>query len=435
MAKAKAKALYGVIRPDGSWVFEPRYAHAGTYNEERIPVSDDGKLWGFADASGEMVIPRQFRFAYNFVSGGASAETDPNEFVVIDRSGVPLALWRGHTKEGRAIACRGGMSSRTTWQPSTGTWGYLDETGAVVVDTDHLAAKDFAAGRGAVRLAEASYSAVKPGKWAYLDKDGNIAIGPFDAWDVRIHGGERRWARINDGTWYFVDTSGTVVLRTPFRDLDPFANGFSCVRSNDIDARLQRNLCGYIDTTGTPITELCYVHAQPFAHGLAGVAVHQIYPTWGFIDHTGARVIEPKFRAVHPFGGDVAAAAVTHPQYSSADVWGLIDRAGAWVGGEPTYIGITAFMHGVARFTRRPGDVGLFDGTGKVIADGYAAIEIEHGPPFPANRGGKVNARGELKGGAWGFLAADGTTAVPFELASIASTFTADFRFATVARQ
>src|SRR5262245_50822209 len=85
VAKGK-KRRFGVIRGDGGWVFEPKYANVGVYNQDRVPVSDDGEQWGFADETGKIAIPTKYGFAYNFVSGAASVQSG-HAFCSIDRSG------------------------------------------------------------------------------------------------------------------------------------------------------------------------------------------------------------------------------------------------------------------------------------------------------------------------------------------------------------
>jgi hypothetical protein len=438
---ATAKLRFGVIREDGSWVFEPRFAHIGPFDNDRVAISDDGDLWGYADATGKVVIEKRFAFAYNFVSGAASVlrEGKP-QFSVIDRAGKPLKLWRDSAAEGR-VRTSTGVSNRWNWTPDnvgSTKWGFIDESGATIAEPEYVYASSFFDGVACVRGDPTDYNV------AYLGRDGKIALGPFESNDgMYFHEG---WARLRDrGTehWFFIDRTGKVVLKTKYLDMRAFYEGFAVVQANKAAKKGGDRLFGYIDKTGVEITKLAYAQAERFANGMASVANGK--EKWGFIDKTGNEVIKPKFVEVGDFTdgeSPVAPAAIEGPS-AFEKKWGLIDRTGAWIA-SPTYASITNFASGVARFVRPKGkrwlgsgDEGLLDTSGRVVAEGYARVEWnDETPRFPiaVNRGGTPGAELSIHGGTWGFLDATGKEVIPCRFAAAVKTFANDgFGYASVA--
>src|SRR4029450_12130870 len=79
---------------------------------------------------------------------------------------------------------------------------------------------------------------------------------------------------------------------------------------------------GFIDTTGKMVIKPQFSDVEPFNEGLAAVAVKQ--DAWGFIDKTGKFVIKPLFVYIHSFREGLASIRV-------GDQWGVIDKSGKMV--------------------------------------------------------------------------------------------------------
>jgi hypothetical protein len=430
MAKAKKSAArFGVLRPDGTWVIEPRFAHAGVYNDERLPVSENGKLWGFTDATGELATPARYVFVFNFLSGAASVETAPQAWDVIDREGKPLALWRGVTRDGRIRASTGRSVSGHTkqFEPTPGPtskWGMIDEHGSIIVEPSYDAMGD---------LMEGFACAFRGGQTVYFDRDGKVALGPFAASGRGFANG---WARLRSGGqgWFFIDRTGATVLSTEYLEMEPFREDRAFFKPND------SGLYGVIDRTGQVLAQPTYSKMRPFANGLAAVSIgdpaNWRSERWGFLDATGAEIIAPTFVRVTDFSDEVAGASV-YPEGTSFTLHGLIDRSGAWRL-EPTHAQIDHFVDGVAKFvhhaptTSGRGKEGLLDPTGTIIADGYTYVDWGRGFPAAVNKGGRQATDGKITGGTWGFIDATGAEVIPCQFAALGSTFGAGFGFATV---
>jgi hypothetical protein len=413
-------------------VIEPRFAHAGVYHDERLPISDDGKSWAFADATGELAIPDRFSFAFNYLSGAASVERTVGVWDVIDREGTPLALWRGVTREGRIRASTGrsyrgpGFQFEPQRGPNT-TWGLLDEQGNTVVEPTYHGIGDVIEGFCFAHHAD--------GTTVYLDRDGQVALGPFPGAGRGFSNG---WARLkSEGRWTFIDRTGAIVLEPEYLEMEPFREERALFKAND------GGLYGFIDRAGQVVTRASYLEARSFAGGMAAVATGD--PTdwrskrWGFVDATGAEVIAPAFVRTTDFHGDnpIASAAV-YPEGSSVTLHGIIDRRGAWIL-PPVHADIGQFTDGVAKFvhsaptTSGRGKEGLLDATGKILADGYTFVDVERGFPAAVNKGGRHTTNGTVAGGAWGFIDASGAEIIPCRFTLLGSAFGAGYGFATVA--
>jgi len=417
--RAKKVLKHGLLRMDGTWLIEPVFEGVGQLGSGRVPVKQGG-LWGFADAAGEVVIEPSYRFAWNFVSGGAQVQRPDATWVHIDVDGAELPGWRGHTRCGRIRTSRGGWFADTFWGPQGGLFGFLDAAGAVVVEPAYAMASDFVQDLAWIQLSDRGFG---QGEYAFIDLDGDRVIGPFDATSVRSFTPEGL-ARFQglDQCWRFMNRSGEVVVETPYRDVGVYAEGRLLFAANE-EVSPQTHLKGYLDERGEVVIEPRFEMASPFRGGLAALYLRSgIAPKWGFIDRDGELVIENRFRHAAPFAGEVTTAAVPHPEFHSSDLWGLIDRAGDWVV-EPQFSFMKPMVDGVSRFQRRDGSWGFIDSAGDILADGYKQIlDWQDTFPFPVQQA-RPKRGGGFTGGRWGFVDAAGREVVPCVLDQVGSFF------------
>ncbi len=145
-------------------------------------------------------------------------------------------------------------------------------------------------------LAQVCYSAPDPtqpgrlirGKWGFVDQSGKIVIAPhFD--EAKDFSDGVALGKVN-GKWQFVDPTGQKPFNETFDDASSFSEGRACVRRG---ARWE-----IIDRTGksiAPIEGLGEQHSvEPFSDGMAIVSRKSDgTPQTGAIDLTGKVVIEP----------------------------------------------------------------------------------------------------------------------------------------------
>jgi hypothetical protein len=214
-----------------------------------------------------------------------------------------------------------------------GAYGFVDINGQEVITPRFAKASPFAEGLAAV--AEMSTMADNQG---YIDRNGEWVIQPKFSWANSFSDG---LAQVRGG---YIDKKGTLVISTE---------------------QLSRRLCR---------NPSCEVRTNDFADGLALV---EVWDDWdeshdrffGFIDHTGAVAIAPRFGLASSFSEGLAAAAADGP-------YGYIDKAGRWVV-RPKFGEAGPFVNGLARVSAvagkkdeagwRPLKVGYVDVRGRWV--------------------------------------------------------------------
>jgi hypothetical protein len=296
---------------------------------------------------------------------------------------------------------------------STLKYGYIDDTGKVVIAVKFESASDFSDGRAAVEV---------NGKWGYIDTAGEFIFSPqlpdpardFAAWEpgtAPVQPFSEGLAAVRvDGKWGFIDRSGKMIISPRFQTSGyecpgPFKESLAAVK---IDGKT-----GYIDRTGKIVIKPQFEWARAFSDGLAQAAVFTDGARQtGFIDKTGKFVIAPQFTFAGDFHAGLASAATwshdsTEPvppigglidktgkriiwslpilsqvhegegmmpcfseglvAWKSKDKWGYMDETGKFVIA-PQFEGAADFHEGLAAVT--VGDVLKFiDKTGKVVID------------------------------------------------------------------
>ena len=182
-----SEGLAGVYFRDGGCAFIdsagqvairlPEATAVRSFSGGLAAVRDQVKRWGYIDRSGRFVIEPRFRDAQKFSNGLAVAEYAYGEYAIIDMTGRVVKELeyddvRG-LRGGRAAVLVGG--GRAAWKEgkdiltAEAWWGYMDETGELVIPTGFQYAWDFAGGLAWVMD--------ENGKMGYIDLDGNYVCG------------------------------------------------------------------------------------------------------------------------------------------------------------------------------------------------------------------------------------------------------------------
>ncbi len=164
---------YGFIDTSGEVVIRLRWATTvGDFSEGLAAVRTGGG-YGYINRQGGYVIKPQFDGATPFSNGLAVVEYDFFKYELIDTTGRVLKTLDYDQvmglKEGRAAVLRGGiiaaLEAGEDPETSEGSWGFMDESGTLVIPTQFRVTQDFRG--GLVRVEEEN------GKMAYIDLDGN----------------------------------------------------------------------------------------------------------------------------------------------------------------------------------------------------------------------------------------------------------------------
>jgi hypothetical protein len=185
------------------------------------------------------------------------------------------------------------------------------------------------------RFSEGLVPFASNGKAGYMNTQGAIVIAPqFDeAW--RFSEG---LAAVRKGTqWGFIDRTGAFVIPLQFTTRpDDFSDGLAAIHTDN-------GLHGFINKTGAVVIQPQTNYVTSFSEGLAAISVNG---QSGFIDKTGKIVIQPQFEQVRAFSDGLAAVKVRSSPTASA-LWGYIDRTGALVMA-PKFYDAEPFSEGLA---------------------------------------------------------------------------------------
>jgi hypothetical protein len=270
---------------------------------------NEGKLWGFLDRKGEVVVEPRFAEVRQGLTGG------------------PYPVREG-TK-----------------------WGFLDEDGDLLVEPKFTWVQPFAGGLAPAQV-------VKKGvpKFGLIDRTGAWAIEPrFDAITAPTEG----LVLVLDGgeQWFLRD--GERAFRA--HGASPFREGLA-IAADPADPHRR----GYIDTQGNWAIEPRRCFAHMFHEGLAELSVGETFPNQvGYIDRTGAWAIEPRFVSVGGNGGPFSGGfACAHTEFGGPI--GYIDRTGAYVV-EPRFGACGEFSEGLAAAGPSSTAQGYIDETGAYV--------------------------------------------------------------------
>ena len=190
--------------------------------------------------------------------------------------------------EGVAAVNIGGkpVSKEALYLGQGGEWGYIDKTGKIVVSIQLADASDFSEGLAAVKLLN---------KWCYIEKTGKIVIHPL--FDFAGHFSEGLAGVIIEKKLGYIDKSGNMVIKPQFEWGHWFSEGLAAVNFGG------KGKWGYINRKGKTVIQPRFDRADPFNKGwpLGGQAAVMIDGSHHRIDRTGAiaddwkYVIESKY--------------------------------------------------------------------------------------------------------------------------------------------
>ncbi len=163
--------LAGVQTPDGKWGFVDetgKVAISASFDEVRDFIEDlapvrIGRKWGYIDTSGRLIIEPRFQSAGEFHEGLARVHLwskvacGRREFTSYN-----APMYAFHLLEDDKSDLPGCF-------PQGGKFGYIDQTGKVVIAPQFFVAQDFAEGLAAVRvekpLIASTGTLIEPAKW------------------------------------------------------------------------------------------------------------------------------------------------------------------------------------------------------------------------------------------------------------------------------
>lgn len=239
-----------------------------------------------------------------------------------------------------------------------GKWGFIDNSGKVVIDVQYDEVKDFHEGFAGVK---------KDGKWGFIDKTGQVIID-FKYDEVTDFNQGLMAVRTNK-YWSFIDKTGQVTYNLlPYKE-ETFWENLA------VAYEPKTKKYGIVDKQGKIIVPFQYEDAEPFADGLVKVQLTyqnispydnniKDYKKFGIIDRFGKMVIATKYDEINDVFDGVMIV-------KSDSKYGFIDKSKPITSLEYSYV--ENFSNGLAlvkknnshHITRK--EYGFIDKTGKEV--------------------------------------------------------------------
>ena len=300
------------------------------------PVSVDGK-WGFIDKTGTIKIQPQYEFAMPFSEGLAMVRLN-GKWGYIDTSGTMVI----QPQFDDAHPFSDGLATVGKFSEDGPLFGYIDKTGALVIPMRYGFPSDFSKGLCMVLVEENGTQTS-----GYIDKTGTMVIEPeFTMAGDFSEGLAGVMSAADNSRCGYIDKNGDWVIELPGNLLpggrlgeEGFSESLAVVRELILDDPEAGGFrYGYVDTTGAVVIQPQFDGAFDFSEGLAVVAVKENGATkYGYIDKTGAWVIQPQFDNAGFFSEGLAAVGVrtsgtdSDPTWITDYSWGYIDKTGTLV--------------------------------------------------------------------------------------------------------
>ncbi|OJJ20266.1 hypothetical protein BKI52_17520 [marine bacterium AO1-C] len=141
---------FGYVNKQGIEVVPAIYQDAQSFYEGLAAVRQD-KKWGYINAKGHVLIPFQYKEAQSFYEGFALVKGEEGKPFFISKSGQKYDDFRPYV-DGAAAVMR------------KGKWGFIDNSGKLIIDFKYDEVRDFKKGYVQVRIGKKRFYINKEGK-------------------------------------------------------------------------------------------------------------------------------------------------------------------------------------------------------------------------------------------------------------------------------
>lgn len=369
-------------------ICEEQFKDIAVFCEGLAAVKNTEGLCGYIDYSGEVVIPYQFRYAFNFIKDGIAryigmdksrgyidkegnilfsfydkiyTVSDFSEgYVIVSNiiSQIPFDVRFGvyNTLGEECISPMyhdlGAMTyNRLRFAKKNNKFGYINEYDVEIIPFVYDGATDFSEGVAGVYL---------NGKGGYIDSLNNVII-PFDYQLISpFKDGIAIVANIEsvyETTVFYhrgiIDNKGTVILPVEYDRVLTLDNRIFTIRKDLGD---KKDLWKYIDRQGNELFEKGFKEANEFSNGLAAVKSEKFF---GYINESGEEVIPATYETADYFQSNGRAIVSLKKKY------GVIDNQGKEI--IPLLYQKILKCHDGYFFVQLKGKWGIIDENGKEI--------------------------------------------------------------------
>lgn len=385
-------SVYGYKDASGNVVIAAQYVDANDFSEGVAAVSvekGNSHQWGFINDKGTMVIQPQFNRVLDFSSGLAAAKKE-GKWGFIDKSGK----WVIQPQFDDAY----GFSSGLAAAEKEDKWGFIDKSGKWVIQPQFDGTTGFSGDIASVRVGDwddGKWGCIdKKGKWIFqpqfdypvnfdekpftsislngkpvlINKKGKVIAEFKDEESLYIHESKNGWCIIDIGEEVGVADENGWVLKPQSGYLSLYDDFFIMEKDNDTIGIMSRDGKWLIEPTNNA-SVLC-ADTKVVAVMYEGQA--------GLLNKTGW-IVKPKYEYMQRLSEDMIAV-------QDNSMWGFLNTEGKLVV-EPQYGDVGAFSEGIANVSA-DGKWGFIDKTGKMViaptydyagkvSEGIASVEVD----------------------------------------------------------
>ena len=299
----KSGKEFQYIDKEGKIIINPQFKNATVFREglALVETSGDEPKFGFIIEDGKYAINPQYKEATVFSDGLAWVVAENAAPAAIDNKGeVKFTL---QDAERVKLFKDGFAAFSMVNEEGEEKWGFVDNTGKVVINPQFKSVSNFSDGLCGVRNDD--------GKWGFINKEGTITINyQFDGAQDFKNSKCIVTSSNKDGV---INKEGRYIINPQFSNMKI---------DGDIFLVNQDGKWGWCDADGKLIINPQFSEAYPF-NGNKITSV-QSGKSYGYIDKEGKILINPQFDAAMPFNGKLALVV-------SAGKIGFIDKDGKYV--------------------------------------------------------------------------------------------------------
>jgi hypothetical protein len=299
----KTDKSYQFIDLEGKIKINPQFSYAGLFHDglALVKTSGENEKYGYISEDGKYVVNPSYIYATNFSEGMAWVVSENGAPVAIDKQGKTVITLKDANHVHNFFE---GLAAFSISDTSGEKWGFVDNSGKVVINNQFSSVGRFSEDRCAVRN--------KDGKYGFIDKQGKIVINyQFDGVEERFINGTAI-VKLGDKCGA-IDKDGKFTINPQFKSMQ-----------NDGDLYLIKSdsKFGWCDKSGKFVINPQFDLA--FLFGDAKLAPVQSGKSFGYVDKEGKIVINPQFDAALPFSKNLALVI-------NAKKIGFIDQEGKYI--------------------------------------------------------------------------------------------------------
>jgi len=306
-----------------------------------------GKLWGYINQNGEIVIEPTYKKCYKFSESGLAPIYESKKFSFINTDGKKInteiegfKLIEGFVGFGGLEGYNDGLVAVTKDKK----WGFLDTKGNIAIKLKYDKVSIFNNGAAIAKIGTDFYVLNKSGEETKVEgediatvKDIINGLAPFTN-SAKQSG--------------FIGTDGEIVIAAQFASVGFFFDNLAWAKTAD-------KKLGYINKNGEWVIEPQFLSAKNF-DPVSGLARIKTASGWAYVDKTGEIININDTEAWGDFSDGLAKGKKTGKI-------GYYNNKGEWVV-TPEYEGGRNFHNGFAA-VKKDGKWGFVDTSGNLVID------------------------------------------------------------------